>query len=173
MRVAAQRPPVFPLRRNTPVLSPKLFAIFLTPALLCSSAFAQTSQPPAPTTEKPDATLDYSGGTVAAGIGYSWGHGVLHFEGKDYPFTVNGLNAVNVGASSVTASGKVYHLKKAEDFPGTYFTMTVGVTLAGGAAGVMMENKQGVVIEATSTNQGLQLSLAPSGITLAFDGPPK
>ena len=51
------RPPVFPLRRNTPVLSPKLFAILLAPPLLCSSAFAQTSQPPAPTTEKPDAVL--------------------------------------------------------------------------------------------------------------------
>jgi len=155
------------------VITTKLFAPLLAATLLSGGALAQTSQPPTPTQEKPDATFDYSGGTVAVGVGYTWGHGTLHFDGKDYPFSSNGMNVVNVGASSVTASGKVYHLTKIEDFPGTYFTMTAGVTLAGGATGVMMENQRGVRIEATSTNKGLQLSFAPSGITLTLEGPPK
>ena len=122
--------------------------------------------------EKPDATIEFSGGSVALGIGYSWGHGVLHFQGKDYPFTANGFSVVNVGASSVEATGNVYNLKKVEDFPGNYMAAAAGATVAGGAAGAAMENQHGVVIRATSKNQGLQLTLAPSGIAIALEGPP-
>jgi len=133
-------------------------------ALSAGASFAQSDQP--------DATIEYSGGSIAAGIGYSWGHGVLHFKGEDYPITVNGLSIVNVGASSVKASGNVYHLTKIEEFPGNYTAITAGVTIAGGGAGTAMQNQHGVVMNIASTTQGLQFTLAPSGIAVALDGPP-
>ena len=43
--------------------------------------------------EKPDATVEFSGGSVAAGIGYSWGSGTLTYKGMKYPITVDGLSA--------------------------------------------------------------------------------
>jgi len=41
---------------------------------------------------KPDAILQLSGGSIAAGIGFSWGSGTLTYKGKDYPVSVNGLS---------------------------------------------------------------------------------
>lgn len=160
------------------MLCPRITAtVFATAILLVgSSVLAQqqssTSASSGGQSEKPDATIDFSGGSVALGVGYSWGHGVLHFQGKDYPFTANGFSVVNVGASSVEASGNVYHLTKVEDFPGNYTAIAAGATIAGGGTGAAMENQHGVVIQATSRNQGLQLTLAPSGIAIALEGPP-
>ncbi len=122
--------------------------------------------------EQPDATIDYTGGSVALGLGYSWGQGVLHFKGMDYPFTVNGISAGDVGASSINAAGNVYHLAKVADFPGTYTAITGGITVGGGASGTAMQNQNGVVMQVASTTQGLQLTIAPSGITVAFHGSP-
>ena len=33
---------------------------------------------------RPDATLQLSGGSVAAGIGWSWGSGTLTYKGKNF-----------------------------------------------------------------------------------------
>ena len=122
--------------------------------------------------DAPDASVDFSGGSVAVGIGYSWGQGVLHFKGMNYPLKVSGLSVANVGASSISASGNVYHLTKVEDFGGTYTAATAGMTIAGGAAATAMQNQNGVVMNVTSTTRGLQFTLAPSGISVAFEGEP-
>jgi hypothetical protein len=68
--------------------------------------------------DTPSATIELSGGSVAAGIGYTWGNGTLIFEGKKYPIKVQGLSVVHVGASDYTASGTVYNLKKLSDING-------------------------------------------------------
>jgi len=122
--------------------------------------------------EKPDATFDFSGGSVAAGIGYTWGDGVLHYQGKDYRFTANGLDVVSVGVSSIKAHGNVFHLAKVQDFPGNYTAFTAGATIAGGGAGTIMKNQNGVVMEVGAATQGLEFKLAPSGVAIALQGPP-
>ena len=47
----------------------------------------------------PDATLQLREGSVAAGIGFSWGGGTLTFRGKRYPVKVDGLSVGSVGIS--------------------------------------------------------------------------
>src|SRR5215475_14038954 len=42
--------------------------------------------------EHPDATVELKGGSVAVGIGFSWGSGTLHFKGKNYPITADGFD---------------------------------------------------------------------------------
>src|SRR6266702_8718768 len=69
---------------------------------------------------KSDATLRFSGGSVAAGIGFSWGSGTLTYQGKDYPVKVKGLSVGKVGISSASAYGEVYNLKHLQDFNGHY-----------------------------------------------------
>ena len=114
--------------------------------------------------QAPDGTIELSGGSVAVGIGYTWGSGKLNYQGKDYALTVKGLSIVDVGASEYNAAGSVYNLKKLEDFDGTYTAGTAGATVAGGMSGTVMRNQNGVAIELTSTHSGLQFTLAPSGM---------
>src|SRR5262249_43097463 len=116
--------------------------------------------------EEPDATIDFSGGTVAAGIGYSWGKGVLHYQGKSIPVTLKGLSVATVGVGSVKASGDVYHLANIADFEGNYTAASAGVALAGGGSVSAMENQNGVVIKMRSTTQGVEFKLSVDGVAI-------
>ena len=79
-------------------------------------------------------TLTFSGRSVAAGVGYTWGQGVLTYNNQEYPFTVEGLSAVDVGIASVEGAGEVYNLKSPAAFSGNYVSAGTGVTLAGGGS---------------------------------------
>jgi hypothetical protein len=116
--------------------------------------------------DKPDATLKLSGGSVAAGVGYTWGGGTLTYKGKTYQVELSGLSIADVGASKIEASGSVYHLNKLADFDGNYTAATAGVTIAGGGSATAMQNQNGVVINIVSTTQGLKFALAASGVSL-------
>ena len=116
----------------------------------------------------PDGTIELSGGSVAVGIGYSWGSGKLVFQGKQYPLKVEGLSIADVGVSDYTATGSVYNLKKLEDFEGTYAAVTAGATVGGGVSGAVMRNQNGVLIQLSATRQGLQFTLAPAGIKISL-----
>jgi len=118
--------------------------------------------------QAPDGTIELSGGSVAVGIGYSWGSGKLVFQGKQYPLKVEGLSIADVGVSDYTATGSVYNLKKLEDFEGTYAAVTAGATVGGGVSGAVMRNQNGVLIQLSATRQGLQFTLAPAGIKLSL-----
>lgn len=116
----------------------------------------------------PDATIKLVEGQVAVGIGWSWGEGVLTYKGKDYPVKVKGLSVIDVGITKAEASGKVYHLKKIEDFEGIYTAATAEGTLGGGAGATTMKNQNGVVINLVKTTQGVNIKLAPSGVNLSL-----
>ncbi len=115
---------------------------------------------------KPDATIEFSGGSIAAGIGFSWGSGTVTYKGKTHEVSVDGLSVGDVGASRISLTGNVYHLKKLEDLPGNYTSVAAGATIGGGGAAVAMRNQNGVVIEALSTTQGLKVSLATGGANI-------
>jgi malonyl CoA-acyl carrier protein transacylase len=75
---------------------------------------------------KPDATLRLSGSSVAVGVGFSWGNGVLTYKGKTYPVQVEGLSVGEVGVTHATAKGDVSHLAKLADFAGNYAAVGAG-----------------------------------------------
>jgi len=81
---------------------------------------------------QPDGTVNFSGGSIAAGVGFSWGHGDLNYGGESHAFKISGVSLVDVGAANVSASGHVYNLKNLADFNGNYVAMTAGMTVAGG-----------------------------------------
>jgi hypothetical protein len=117
--------------------------------------------------KKPDATLKLSEGSIGVGIGYSWGKGTLSYKGKTYPVKIEGLSVGEVGVKKAEAVGKVYNLKKLEDFDGNYTAGAASGTLGGGAGATAMKNQNGVVIEMTSTTKGANLKLAAEGIKLS------
>src|SRR5262249_22172000 len=94
--------------------------------------------------DKPDGKIEFSGGAIAAGVGYSRGKGTLQYQGRTIPITVKGLSVVAVGGTSVQASGEVCNLAKLSDFDGNYTAASAGATLAGGGSIATMQNQHGV-----------------------------
>ena len=112
----------------------------------------------------PSATITLSGGAVAAGVGFTWGNGDLNFQGRTYPFHVDGLSFVDVGIASITGAGDVYNLNNLADFDGNYVSAGMGATIAGGGTVAVLENEHGVIIHFHSTTAGLRLNLNASGV---------
>ena len=117
----------------------------------------------------PDATLRLSGGSFAAGIGFSWGSGTLTYKGKNYPVKVNGLSVGKVGITSSSAYGEVFNLKHLQDFNGHYnvgAAGTRGVTLGAGKSGTLMTNQTGVIVRISSTQSGVAVNATGGGVDM-------
>lgn len=107
---------------------------------------------------------------VALGIGYEWGSGTLTlYDGSTHPFKVRGLSLVDVGYSSIEATGQVYKLTDPKDFEGTYVAGTAGGALGGGGAVMTMQNSKGVVMRLKSKQEGARLTLAAEGLTVKLE----
>jgi hypothetical protein len=120
--------------------------------------------------DTPDATIDFSGGSVAVGVGVSWGHGTLHYRGKDYRFRMNGLRIVDVGAQAIQGSGEVYHLPNLQAFSGTYGAADASAAFADDGAGASaLRNGEGVEIKVRSAIQGLDLNASLVGIQIRLE----
>jgi hypothetical protein len=141
-----------------------LLSLALAGILLCVVAAAKAEESPI----YPIGEVTIEAKQVAAGVGYSWGDGVMKFEGKEYRFTVQGLNVAAVGFSKIHAVGDVYNLKTAADLAGKYVAVSAGLSLAKGAAGLSMRNNKGVVINLRSAQQGVQLNLGVDGFSLTM-----
>ena len=113
-----------------------------------------------------DALIEFSGGSVAAGIGFSWGSGTLTQAGKQYPIKIDGLSLASVGITKASAYGKVYRLKKLSDINGTYAAIGTGATIVGGATAVTMKNTKGVIIDLYTTTEGASFSLGTAGVKI-------
>jgi hypothetical protein len=148
------------------------FRVAAIAVLGVSALVACASQPPpAPTAANlgaTDGTITFSGGAVAVGIGFQWGSGTLTYQGRQYPFRLNGLSVVDVGVTSVTGSGTVHNLHNVADFSGNYVSISAGAAVAGGGSVTSLRNQNGVVIDGVSTAQGVRLTLAPGGVNITL-----
>ena len=143
----------------------------LASALLAGAVYAE-DPPPNTTTDQnqPSGTIDLTGGSVAAGVGYVWGKGALTYMGQKHQFKLSGVSIVDVGAAHITASGDVYNLKDIHDFDGNYTTVTAGLTVAGGGSVAVLRNEHGVVIKLHATTQGLRFNLSADGVSIKLTG---
>ncbi len=132
--------------------------VLITCALFAATAVAKDAQP--------SGTVSIESTSVAIGIGVQWGDGVLTFQGKQYKFKVDGLSVIDVGATKISATGNVYHLKNAADFAGTFSAASADIALGGGVGATTMKNQNGVVMNLKSTQAGIKLKLAPEGMKI-------
>jgi hypothetical protein len=139
-----------------------LLSLVMAGVLLCAVAAAKAEEGPI----YPIGEVTIEAKQLAAGVGYSWGDGVMKFQGKEYPFTVRGLNIAAVGFSKINAVGDVYNLKTAADLAGKYVAVSAGLSLARGASGLSMRNNNGVVINLRAAQQGVQLNLGVDGFEI-------
>jgi Cu/Ag efflux protein CusF len=119
---------------------------------------------PAP---KVSGTVKIKSTSVALGIGVEWGKGSLKmYDGTTHGFKINGLSVLDIGVSSIEATGEVYNLVEAKDLQGSFVSGEVGAALVAGGAAIAMKNENGVVMKLKSTQQGVKLSVAGKGMTL-------
>jgi len=118
--------------------------------------------------QTPSGTVKIESTSVAAGVGVQWGDGMLTFEGKDYKFSVKGLNAgIALGIAKIKAEGEVFNLKKVSDLSGTYTALESGVAIVKGfPSGLTLESTKGVVINLKSEEKGIRLNATLGGVRI-------
>jgi hypothetical protein len=142
----------------------KIFLSLAMAALLLLAVIPGNAQAP----YYPVGSVSIDMTSVAAGVGFSSGSGVLRFKGKSYLFKIDGLSVGNVGISSISAVGNVYHMVNVSQFPGNYAAVGAGVAIAGGMAGLKMQNQSGVIINLYAVQQGVQLNIGPQGFNITM-----
>jgi len=113
-------------------------------------------------------TITLSARGAAAGVGYTWGDGVLRYGGHKYPFSVNGITVADIGFSRVSGRGRVYNLHRLQDFNGTYLAATGEATLGKGIGGQVLRNGSGVEIRVDQVTEGARLQGSADGIRLTL-----
>src|SRR5258708_39530214 len=148
-----------------------VFASVFVP--LVAAAANGASSPPVAEGAIPSAYVWLSGGSVAIGIGYSWGHGTLYYskDQKQYKFKLSGVSVADVGAAGITAEGEVYNLASPEDLSGNYSAVTAGLTIIEGGSVAYLENEEGVVIKLHSQTGGLRFNLSTNGTHITLQQP--
>ena len=145
----------------------------LTNLLIIISIFLFAATAVAKEKKKPDGYIEVEATQVAIGVGLGWGKGELIYGAGRYPFKVRGFSLLGVGFTTSEITGNVYNLTKPEDLAGSYTLGAVGGTLGKGAAAGKMKNEKGVVIEAWTTEKGLDISIGGSGLTIEMIGSAK
>ena len=147
-----------------------LFAIVLMSGV---AAAADSSTSPVAEGAIPSAYVWLSGGSVAVGIGYTWGHGTLYYskDQKQYKFKLSGVSVADVGGAGITAEGEVYNLTSPADLSGNYSAVTAGATVIEGGSVAYLKNDKGVVIKLHSQTGGLRFNLSANGMRLTLQQP--
>jgi len=149
-----------------------LFAIVLVSGA-AAAADGASSPPPVSEGAIPSAYVWLSGGSVAIGIGYTWGHGTLYYskDQKQYKFKLSGVSIADVGGAGINAEGEVYNLSTPADLSGNYSAATAGVTIIEGGSVAYLKNDKGVVIKLHSQTGGLRFNLSAEGMHITLQQP--
>ena len=142
----------------------RIFLSLVIAALLLVAVSPGTAQTP----YYPVGSVSIDMTSVAAGVGFSSGSGVLRFNGKRHLFKIDGLSVGNVGIAQISAVGNVYNMTSLSQFAGNYAAVGAGIALAGGAAGLKMQNQNGVIINLYAVQQGVQLNIGPQGFNITM-----
>src|ERR1700730_12698566 len=121
-----------------------IFSLAATLLLSAVAVAADDAAPPVAPGAIPSGYVWYSGGSIAIGIGYTWGHGTLYNskDQKQYMFKLLGVSVADVGGAGITAEGEVYNLATPADLTGNYSALTAGVTIIEGGSVAYLKNNQ-------------------------------
>ena len=143
-----------------------LVATALASTITVAAEGATSASPPVAEGSIPSGYVWLSGGVIAVGIGYSWGHGTLYNskDQKEYKFKISGVSVADVGGAGITAEGEVYNLTNPADLSGDYSAVTAGVTIIEGGSVAYLKNDKGVVIKLHSQTGGIRFNLSANGM---------
>ena len=117
----------------------------------------------------PSGPISLSATSLAAGVGAQWGDGILTLNnGKTYRFAIQGLEVGGVGFADLHAQGTVYNLRRVSDLEGLYVAGDANVAVGSGPGMQTMRNEHGVVINLSSEQQGVKLTLGGQGVRITL-----
>src|SRR3984957_11963556 len=148
-----------------------ILSLFIMVLVSGVAAADSASSPPAVAEGAiPSAYVWLSGGSVAIGIGYTWGHGTLYYskDQKEYKFKLSGVSVADVGGAGITAEGEVYNLTTPADLSGNYTAVTAGLTIIEGGSVAYLKNQKGVLIKLHSQTGGLRFNLSANGMHITL-----
>ncbi|RUT26148.1 hypothetical protein C0V97_07765 [Asaia sp. W19] len=146
---------------------PRSFAAFAASVPLCLlavSAYAvpgattpitpQASAPASNATPAEDSAINFTLQEVGGGLGYEWGKGTLHHNGKDYAFEIGGGGIASIGYIAVKGTGTVKDLTRLDQFDGTYWTVKADAAIGSGVGAAVLENQYGVKLDLRMSIKG-------------------
>jgi hypothetical protein len=154
----------------------KMFLSLIATALVSTFAVAgdnaSSASSPVPQGSVPSGYVWFSGGSVAVGIGYTWGNGTLYYskDQKQYKFKLSGVSVADVGGAGINAEGEVYNLSSPADLSGDFSAVTAGLTVIEGGSLAYLKNANGVVIVLHSQTAGLRFNLSANGVHVTLQG---
>src|SRR5580700_3559342 len=149
----------------------KLFlSLFLMVTVSGVAAADGASSPAVADGAIPSGYVWFSGGSIAIGIGYTWGHGTLYYskDQQQYKFKLSGVSIADVGGAGINAEGEVYNLHNPADLAGSYSAVTAGITVIEGGSLAYLKNDKGVVIKLHSQTGGLRFNLSANGVKITL-----
>jgi hypothetical protein len=148
----------------------KLFLGLIATVFVSAAAVAGEAASPVAEGAIPAGYVWFSGGSVAIGIGYTWGHGTLYYskDQNQYKFKLSGVSVADVGGAGITAEGEVYNLGNPADLAGEYSAVTAGLTVIAGGSVAYLKNDKGVVIKLHSQTGGLRFNLSANGVRITL-----
>ncbi|NVN04822.1 hypothetical protein HW509_04310 [Asaia spathodeae] len=146
---------------------PRSFAAFAASLSLClvpltasaatNPSSGMAAKPPVPGTSASSAapaatpvtqsTISFTLKEVGGGLGYEWGKGVLHHNGRDIPFEIGGGGIASLGYITVKGTGTVKDLARLDQFDGTYWTVKADAAIGSGVGAAVLENQYGVKLD--------------------------
>ena len=115
------------------------------------------------------ATLDITQTRVSFLVSGNAGGGVLHYQGKDYPFSVGGLGIGGIGISKLEAAGDVYNMTDRKQFTGVYSAFRTGYAAGDSGKGKLwLKNADGVVLQLRGKSEGVALNLGADAVDISF-----
>jgi len=143
----------------------KILCCMAVAAILLGVVYSVGAQPKDP---YPIGEVTLEAKQIAAGVGFTWGDGTLKFGGKEYHFSVKGLDAGAAGIVKISAKGDVYNMTTAADFAGDYVAATAGAAVVKGPVGLLLRNGKGVVINLKAEQTGVNLTLGTKGLSITM-----
>ena len=102
-------------------------------------------------------------------IGGSGGSGVLNFQGRRYSLGIGGISyGIVFGAAKTVLHGRVSHISRPSDVAGVYGAAGAGLAVGRGAAGIILTNQKGAVLELTGREVGLLANADLSGLAITL-----
>ena len=141
----------------------------LPQALLAADSAPKTQATAQDLQAPPDATIDFEAKQLRLIFGGASGKGVLHYQGKDYNFTMSGATIGGAGFTEVQGAGTVHGLKKVEDFAGHYTGIGIGAAIGAGKGSSSFQNNKGVVVSVKSKTEGMALNMGVSAVDVKLN----
>jgi hypothetical protein len=101
-------------------------------------------------------------------VGIGGGNGVLHYQGRAYPFRIGGIGIGSLGIAAVDLVGTATNIRNPYDIVGTYGAAGAGGAFVAGAQAATLQNEKGVLLTVHGLQAGFQISLGLAGMTISM-----